>query len=62
MGYMGHLNIICDDILSALGRFPGHLRTLVMKYSPQPEWDNFVDGSFQETKKKEAMLLGGTKQ
>ena len=32
-----------------------------MKFTPQPEWNDYVNGRYQETKNKDTSLLGGGK-
>ena len=34
---------------------------MITKFTPQPEWDNYVIGCYQETKNKDTSLLGGGK-
>jgi serine/threonine-protein phosphatase 6 regulatory subunit 3 len=61
MGYMGHLTLISEDVISALEHFPPDLRLIVAQHAPQPEWDEYVSGRYKETKKKDSSLLGGGK-
>ncbi|KAJ7029390.1 SIT4 phosphatase-associated protein-domain-containing protein [Mycena alexandri] len=61
LGFMGHLTLIAEDVLTALERFPGPLRVALAEYSPQPAWDEYVEGRYRETKKRDAELLGGGK-
>jgi serine/threonine-protein phosphatase 6 regulatory subunit 3 len=58
---MGHLVIISDYVIAALEKLPLELKATVRSHSPQQEWDNFVHGKFQDIKKREATLLGGTR-
>lgn len=61
LGYMGHLTLISEDVISALEHFPPDLRLELAKYAPQPEWDDYVGGRYHETKTKDTCLLGGGK-
>jgi serine/threonine-protein phosphatase 6 regulatory subunit 3 len=61
LGYMGHLTLISEDVLIALERFPPELRLVLIQYAPDPEWDEYVTGRYNETKKRDTCLLGGGK-
>ncbi|TFK36388.1 SIT4 phosphatase-associated protein-domain-containing protein [Crucibulum laeve] len=61
LGYMGHLTLISEDVLTALERFPPDLRLIILQYVPDPEWDQYVTGRYNETKTRDARLLGGGK-
>ncbi|KAJ7633140.1 SIT4 phosphatase-associated protein-domain-containing protein [Roridomyces roridus] len=61
LGFMGHLTLIAEDVLTALDRFPEELRTVLATYAPQPDWDDYVAGRYRETKRRDAELLGGGK-
>ncbi|KAJ7073869.1 SIT4 phosphatase-associated protein-domain-containing protein [Mycena amicta] len=61
LGFMGHLTLIAEDVLAALDRFPTDLRDLIATYAPQPDWDDYVLGRYNETKRRDAELLGGGK-
>ncbi|PFH48504.1 hypothetical protein AMATHDRAFT_65352 [Amanita thiersii Skay4041] len=61
LGYMGHLTLISEDVIAALERYPDDLRQVLMKYTPGPEWEEYVSGRFNETKKRDTSLLGGGK-
>lgn len=58
---MGHLMLISEDVITAMARFPPDLRLIIIQYAPEPEWDNFVTGRYNETKKEDSRLLGGGK-
>ena len=58
---MGHLTLISEDVINALAHFPRELRLELVKYEPQPEWDDYVGGRYRETKTKDTCLLGGGK-
>jgi serine/threonine-protein phosphatase 6 regulatory subunit 3 len=58
---MGHLTLIAEDVIVALERFPPDLRLKLIEYAPDPEWDDYVTGRYNETKKRDARLLGGGK-
>ncbi|KAF8205512.1 SIT4 phosphatase-associated protein-domain-containing protein [Mycena galopus ATCC 62051] len=61
LGFMGHLTLIAEDVLTALERFPNDLRDVLAGYAPQPAWDEYVKGRYRETKRRDAELLGGGK-
>jgi serine/threonine-protein phosphatase 6 regulatory subunit 3 len=61
LGYMGHLTLISEDVITALDHFPPDLKQVIEKYAPQPAWDDYVRGRYKETKKKDTSLLGGGK-
>ncbi|KAF8801647.1 SAPS-domain-containing protein [Phlegmacium glaucopus] len=61
LGYMGHLMLISEDVITALARFPPDLRLIIIQYAPEPEWDQYVTGRYNETKEEDARLLGGGK-
>ena len=61
LGYMGHLTLISEDVISALEHYPRDLRLSIAQFAPQPAWDEYVTGRYDETKKKDTSLLGGGK-
>ena len=61
LGYMGHLTLISEDVISALEHYPPDLRLSIAQFAPQPAWDEYVTGRYNETKKKDTSLLGGGK-
>lgn len=61
MGYMGHLTLISEDIVTAFSHYPPDLLSVLSKFVPQPDWDDYVSGSYRETKNKDTSLLGGGK-
>lgn len=61
LGYMGHLTLISEDVITALEHYPPELKLLLAQYAPQPDWDEYVGGRYQETKTKDTSLLGGGK-
>lgn len=61
LGYMGHLTLISEDVISALEHYPADLRLSIAQFAPQPAWDEYVTGRYNETKKKDTSLLGGGK-
>ena len=58
---MGHLMLISEDVITAMSRFPADLRLNIIQYAPEPEWDQFVTGRYNETKQEDTRLLGGGK-
>jgi serine/threonine-protein phosphatase 6 regulatory subunit 3 len=61
LGYMGHLMLISEDVITAMARLPPDLRLIIIQYAPEPEWDQYVTGRYNETKKEDSRLLGGGK-
>jgi serine/threonine-protein phosphatase 6 regulatory subunit 3 len=61
LGYMGHLTLMSEDVISALEHYPPDLRILIAHYAPVPAWEEYVHGRYHETKKKDTALLGGGK-
>lgn len=61
LGYMGHLTLISEDVISALEHYPPDLRAVIAEIAPQPDWDDYVSGRYTETKKRDTSLLGGGK-
>lgn len=61
LGYMGHLTLISEHVVTALERFPPDLRLIIQKFAPDPEWDEYVTGRYDETRRRDARLLGGGK-
>ncbi|KIL67003.1 hypothetical protein M378DRAFT_323035 [Amanita muscaria Koide BX008] len=61
LGYMGHLTLISEDVIAALERYPTDLRDILLQYAPVPEWDEYVSGRYNETKRRDSSLLGGGK-
>lgn len=61
LGYMGHLTLISEDVITALQHYPPDLKLRLAKYAPQPDWDDYIGGRYQETKVKDTSLLGGGK-
>jgi hypothetical protein len=58
---MGHLTLISEDVITVMEHSPPELRLIMEQYTPQPEWDEYVTGRYQETKTKDTSLLGGGK-
>lgn len=52
---------MAEDVIMALERFPPELRLKLIEYAPDPEWDHYVTGRYNETKKRDTRLLGGGK-
>jgi hypothetical protein len=61
LGYMGHLTLISEDVIVALQQLPPDLRHIISQLAPQPDWDDYVNGRYNETKKRDTSLLGGGK-
>lgn len=58
---MGHLTLVSEDVITALEHYPPDLRLTIERYAPQPEWNDYVTGRYNETKKRDTSLLGGGK-
>ncbi|KAF8550431.1 SAPS-domain-containing protein [Imleria badia] len=61
LGYMGHLTLMAEDVITALEHFPPDLRYIIEHFAPQPAWNDYVTGRYKETKKRDMSLLGGGK-
>lgn len=61
LGYMGHLTLISEDVINTLDHSSPDLRLIITKFVPQPEWEEYVNGRYRETKNKDTSLLGGGK-
>lgn len=61
VGYMGHLTLISEDIVSAFDHYPSEVIDILSTYAPRPEWDQYVSGKYKETKDKDTSQLGGGK-
>ncbi|OAX34190.1 SAPS-domain-containing protein [Rhizopogon vinicolor AM-OR11-026] len=61
LGYMGHLTQVAEDVIGALEHYPPNLRMIIEQYAPQPAWQEYVTGRFNETKERDTSLLGGGK-
>lgn len=55
LGFMGHLTLIAEGVLTALERFPAELRG----DRGQPAWDEHVAGWHRETNRRDAGLPSG---
>jgi hypothetical protein len=56
---MGHLTLISEDIVTAFSHYPPDLLSVLSEFVPRPDWDDYVSGSYRETKNKDTSLLGG---
>ncbi|KAF9462719.1 SIT4 phosphatase-associated protein-domain-containing protein [Collybia nuda] len=61
LGFMGHLTLMSEDVITALERFPPDLRLIMIEFAPDPEWDQYVTGRYKETKRRDTRVLGGGK-
>ncbi|EIN06991.1 SAPS-domain-containing protein [Punctularia strigosozonata HHB-11173 SS5] len=61
LGYMGHLTLLAEDVISALEHYPADLRLTIEQFAPKPDWEEYVTGRFNETKQRDTSLLGGGK-
>lgn len=58
---MGHLTLMSEDVITALEHYPPELRLIIEQHAPQPAWNDYVTGRYNETKKRDTSLLGGGK-
>jgi serine/threonine-protein phosphatase 6 regulatory subunit 3 len=58
---MGHLTLMSEDIISTLTEYVPALRIVLSQTAPMPDWEEYVNGRFSETKQKDTSLLGGGK-
>jgi hypothetical protein len=56
---MGHLTLMAVDIVASMERYPDDLLKIVQSLLPQPDWYDYVHGSYSETQRTENMVLGG---
>jgi hypothetical protein len=61
LGYMGHLTQISEDVINSFAHYPPDLSAILRKFAPQPDWNLYVSGRFQETKDRDSSQLGGGK-
>jgi SIT4-associating protein SAP185/190 len=59
MGYMGHMNLIAEEVVKLLERYPFEIAASVADSIAQPEWDEFVNESLRENREKESAPLAG---
>lgn len=59
MGYMGHMNLIAEEVVKLLERYPFEIGTSVAGSIVQPGWDEFVNQSLRENREKESAPLAG---
>ena len=58
LGYMGHLNLIAEEIIRLLERFPMEIGNLVQDHFTEG-WDQFMKEELSESRAKESMPLAG---
>jgi serine/threonine-protein phosphatase 6 regulatory subunit 3 len=61
LGFMGHLTLISDDVISTLEGSPADLLAELKRHVPEPAWSEYVQGPFHQTKERDSVLLGGGK-
>ncbi|PKI85523.1 hypothetical protein MVES1_000340 [Malassezia vespertilionis] len=59
MGYMGHLNLIAEEVLKLLERCPMEVSRKVGNAFRQPDWNEFVDNELRVSRTLEATPLAG---
>lgn len=58
MGYMGHMNLIAEETVKLLERYPREIGAHVTQLLT-PEWRHFVEESLKEVREREAAPLAG---
>lgn len=58
MGYMGHMNLIAEETVKLLERYPHEIAAHVQEHLT-PEWNQFVEQTLREIREKEAAPLAG---
>lgn len=58
LGYMGHLNLIAEEIVKLLERYPMEIGNFVQDHFT-PEWDQFLKEELSASRAKESMPLAG---
>ncbi|KAK0535374.1 hypothetical protein OC834_001539 [Tilletia horrida] len=59
LGYMGHMNLIAEETVKLLERYPREIAEAVRTFIKQPDWDTFVNRSLRENREREAAPLAG---
>lgn len=63
LGFMGHANLIAEEMVKLLERYPRDITDAVLATDPdaipQPEWDTFVDETLKENSAKQSAPLAG---
>ena len=58
LGYMGHLNLIAEEIVRLMERYPMEIGNLVQDHFTE-SWDVFIKEELSESRAKESMPLAG---
>lgn len=59
LGFMGHMNLIAEETVKLIERYPRDIGEPVSSCIPQPDWDQFVNESLKENREKESAPLAG---
>ncbi|KAI3620714.1 hypothetical protein CBS9595_002681 [Malassezia furfur] len=59
LAFMGHLNLIAEEVIKLLEKYPAAVGEKVKNCFPQPYWDTFVNDELRVSRVKEAMPLAG---
>ncbi|EPQ26944.1 uncharacterized protein PFL1_05578 [Pseudozyma flocculosa PF-1] len=59
LGYMGHMNLIAEETVKLLERYPLEVARPISKSLEQPAWDDFVNQTLRENREREAGPLAG---
>lgn len=58
MGYMGHMNLIAEEVVKLLERYPEEVENKVKEFIT-PSWQEYVNETLKENREKEAAPLAG---
>ena len=59
LGYMGHLNLVAEETVKLLERYPRLIEPRVRQLIPQPEWDEYLANELNVCRAKESVQLAG---
>ncbi|WFD42931.1 hypothetical protein MPSI1_001582 [Malassezia psittaci] len=59
LAYMGHLNLIAEEVIKLREKYKSSLGERLQNCFPQPGWDTFVEEELRVSRAKEAMPLAG---
>lgn len=59
LGYMGHLNLIAEEVIKLLERYPSEIASDLQEFFHQPDWDDFVNEELRVSRAKESLPLAG---
>lgn len=59
LGYMGHLNLIAEEVIKLVEKYPSDVGEKISSCFHQPDWDTFVNEELRVSRAKESMPLAG---